>query len=229
MDAELIARSQHLYQPIVHLESGKTVGFEALVRGPAEWGLESPLRLFEWAEARGWAEELDIELFSRAIDGAPLHGDLFINVRGTTVVKHWETIVRNISQFTKGRITVEVTEQVDVRDLPMLVEAARRIHEAGARVALDDVGSGYASLEWLMRMEPDVLKVDLVFSQAVVDSPWAREIVRSLTQLSKSVGSALVAEGIETEAMREALQQLGVRWGQGYLFSRPAPAEAFAP
>ncbi|MBX6394841.1 MAG: EAL domain-containing protein [Alicyclobacillaceae bacterium] len=226
MDAELIARSHHLYQPIVHLKSGRIVGYEALVRGPAELGLESPLHLFEWAERRGWAEELDVALFSRALQDAP-PGDLFVNVRGTTLVKYRDRIARCIQLSTRQGITVEVTEQVSVRNLGQLVEASKRVHAVGARVALDDVGSGYASLEWLMYMQPDVLKVDMMFTRASLDSLWAREIVRSLSRLSATVGSVLVAEGIETEEMRIALSSLGVEWGQGFLFSGPAPASTF--
>ncbi|MDI3257702.1 MAG: EAL domain-containing protein [Kyrpidia sp.] len=226
MDPELIARSQHVYQPIVHLASGETIGYEALVRGPDDLGLQSPLRLFEWAEDRGCAEELDAALFPKALLGAP-PGNVFINVRATTLLRYGERIIEHIRDAGGRKITVEVTERVAVGDIADLERVIRDVHATGARVALDDVGSGYASLEWLLHIRPDVLKMDMVFTRAAGDCTWAGEIIRSLAGLSATVGAMLVAEGIETREMCGAVSNLGVQWGQGYLFSRPAPASAF--
>ncbi|HHY66551.1 MAG TPA: EAL domain-containing protein [Alicyclobacillus sp.] len=226
MNREVIAQSQHVYQPIVHLASGEVAGYEALVRGPADLGLSSPLQLFQWAEDQGIAEQLDVALFPKAVEGAP-PGRVFVNVRASTLANYGERVVEHLREVGGHRVTVEITEQAAVKDLVQLERVVDQIHRTGAKVALDDVGSGYASLEWLLHVRPDVLKMDMVFTRAAVNGTWAGEIIRSLARLSSTVGAMLVAEGIETREMCGAVSNLGVEWGQGYLFSRPAPASAF--
>ncbi|OMQ14171.1 hypothetical protein A7K94_0218525 [Modestobacter sp. VKM Ac-2676] len=120
-------------------------------------------------------------------------------------------------------LTVEVTEHAPVDDYDALVGAIACLRTAGIRLAVDDVGAGYASLRHVLRLRPDAVKLDIALVAGVHEDPAKQAMVTALVAFSGQTGVRLVAEGLEDPAEREALQDLGVGYGQGHLFGRPAP------
>ena len=116
-------------------------------------------------------------------------------------------------------LELELTERVLLRSLPHV----GRLRELGVRVAVDDLGTGYSSLEYLTRLEVDTLKVDRILVAGLDADPRNRAVVEAIALVARRLGLALIAEGIETREQLEMLQELGCRYGQGYLLARPMP------
>jgi EAL domain-containing protein (putative c-di-GMP-specific phosphodiesterase class I) len=120
------------------------------------------------------------------------------------------------------RVVLEITERSsleDVRDARMRVAALR---EMGFRIAVDDMGAGYAGLSSFALLEPDVVKLDMSLVRDVHKSVTKQRVIRSMTELSKGMGMQVIAEGVETADERDALMELGCDLLQGYLFAKPA-------
>ena len=122
-----------------------------------------------------------------------------------------------------GRICLEISERVLSSDLPHARRQARALRERGFRLALDDFGAGNTALTWLQQLPIDVLKLDRAFTAGLED-PATHAIVASLLTLSAELGVESLAEGVETDAQRDTLTDLGCRYLQGYLLSRPRSA-----
>ena len=121
------------------------------------------------------------------------------------------------------RIVLEITEHVRVADYERLHRALDRLRVNGFRVAVDDAGAGFAGLQHILRLRPDIIKLDLSLTQGIDVDPIRRALGLSLVGFARDIGAALIAEGIETAAELDVLRGLGVRWGQGYYLARPGP------
>ena len=124
------------------------------------------------------------------------------------------------------RIVLEITESVFEQESPMLRSQLRELQEMGIRLSLDDFGTGYSSLKYLQDYPFDEIKIDQSFVRNVLQ-PSSREIVRTVLGLARALHADVVAEGIETPEIRDALIDLGCRLGQGYLYSPPVDAPRF--
>jgi EAL domain-containing protein (putative c-di-GMP-specific phosphodiesterase class I) len=128
----------------------------------------------------------------------------------------------------RSRLVLEITEHDEVESYDALVDALCRLREGGVRIAVDDAGAGFASFRHVLRLRPEIVKLDISLIAGIDVDPVRRALVSSLVDFTAQIGAAVIAEGIETEPEFEVLQQHGVRLGQGYLLGRPRPvAEAF--
>ncbi|HEY1585863.1 MAG TPA: EAL domain-containing protein, partial [Polyangia bacterium] len=121
------------------------------------------------------------------------------------------------------RVVLEVTERAGIDAIPELAHRLSRLRGLGYRVAIDDLGEGYAGLTSLARVAPEFVKLDMSLVRGIDASPAQQKIVASTMQLCRALGSEIIAEGVETAAERDALVTIGLDLLQGYLIARPAP------
>jgi EAL domain-containing protein (putative c-di-GMP-specific phosphodiesterase class I) len=125
-------------------------------------------------------------------------------------------------------LVVEITESTAMRDPERTQRVLEQLHESGLRLAIDDFGTGYSSLARLRDLPVDVLKIDRRFVRDIPGDDDAGSMVKAIVGLSHSLAMQPLAEGVETEAQREFLMELGCSLGQGYLFSEPVPPDELA-
>jgi EAL domain-containing protein (putative c-di-GMP-specific phosphodiesterase class I) len=219
-----------VYQPIVHLDHGQPVAYEALVRGAAGASLRTPGELFGWARAHGRVGDLDWACRLSAVNGVlprglPSGTGLFINVEPTVVAdeqSHLLDRLEGLALAGGGRLVVEVTERRLGEDIGALLRFTDEVRARGWALAIDDVGAEPASLALMPFLEPDVIKLDLELIQARTTTDTARIVNAVMAQAQRS-GALVLAEGIETPAHEELARSMGAHLGQGWLYGRPAP------
>lgn len=224
-------------QPIVDLDTHRLVGFEALARWVrADGHAEPPATWLPVAEETGLVVEVDLQVlraaarhvvgWSGCIPGASCL-DLAVNSSGRSLQEPDadERVLEVLREegLAPSRLVLEVTEAVLIDDAvgPRL----QRLREAGVRIAIDDFGTGWSSLAYLRRFPVDVLKLDRSFVGGIGDGPGGEAVPAAVVELARALSLDLVAEGVETPEQHAALQRLGVRTAQGYLFGRPARPE----
>ncbi len=226
-------RVRSVYQPIFHLETLDLFGHEALSRGPVDTAFESPELLFQFAGEHEATWELEqICLGSSASHYAPSHpGHLFINVEAESVAKLSREGPLSIAPLFAMRhpIVLEVTERSAIRDLPVFREALAQLREKGFRVAIDDAGSGYASLQAIAELKPDFIKVANTLITGLRSDTIKRDVVEMLVNLARRIEAVCVAEGIETPEDLEECRALGIPYGQGFYLGVPSERPAEAP
>jgi EAL domain-containing protein (putative c-di-GMP-specific phosphodiesterase class I) len=208
-------------QPIVDLRDGSLVGLEALARFPDH--PEGPAAMFAVAAALDMGVDLELAAVHAAMDvlpdvPAPLY--LSVNVSPATVLD--PRLSALLADVAADRVVLELTEHVAVADYAALIDALRELRATGVRVAVDDAGSGFASLAHILSLAPDVIKLDIVLTRGIDADPARRALASALAGFAADLGATLVAEGIETHAELTTLQDLGVAFGQGYHLGRPA-------
>ena len=219
-----------VYQPIVELDTGATVGYEALARGPHDSVLATPDRLFAAARRAGRLTDLDRACQFAAVAGARsgwlrTPWTLFVNVEPQSAAA---TIVAPVDDADAGpgpgsvdcQIMVEFTERALIADPTTLLAMVARIRSRGWGIALDDVGAHPDSLALLPLLQPDVIKLDLSLVQQRPTADIAA-IVSAVNAEAESSGSAILAEGIETAEHRNIALAMGASLGQGWLLGRP--------
>jgi len=217
-----------VFQPIADLSNGDIVGYEGLIRPPADSSLSTPLALFEAAAQCGMSQELDRacrDMTARRFAELALPGQLFLNLLPDTVVAGPMPAVEfeESTGLAASRVIVELTEHRPSSDYATLREAGARWREQGYALALDDMGEGFANLRMWSELRPEWVKLDKHLVQNLANDPLKEQFVRSLLDMARVAGAKLVAEGIETAAELMALRKLGVRYGQGYLIAPPQP------
>jgi EAL domain-containing protein (putative c-di-GMP-specific phosphodiesterase class I) len=217
-----------VYQPIVDLDSGETVGYEALARGPRGSGLERPDRLFAAARERGELAELDWECRAAAVAGALDAGlappdSLFVNVEPGSLASPCPAHLAGTWRRAMDglRVVLEITERALTSRPADLLAAVAAARERGWGVALDDVGADIRSLALMPLLRPDVIKLDLRLVQDQPDAEIAA-IVNAVNAEAERTGALILAEGIETERQLFTARAMGARLAQGWYFGRPA-------
>ncbi|MCZ2837576.1 diguanylate cyclase domain-containing protein [Modestobacter sp. VKM Ac-2985] len=228
IDAVLAAGSVHsVYQPIVELDSGRVVAYEALARGP-QGPLHTPDALFAAARSAGRLAELDALCRSAALRGAvaaelgpPL--TVFVNVEPQVLESApLEELLAIATTAPAGlRVVVEITERALATRPADLLRAVERVREVGWGIALDDVGAESMSLAFMPLLRPDVVKLDLRLVQQR-PGPAVAEIMNAVNGYAERTGALILAEGIEDEAHLAMAHALGASLGQGWYFGRPA-------
>lgn len=212
-------------QPIHNIVTDEVRGFEALARFPSHDGW-TPDRWFHEADRVGLGPTLEASAVRAALDLVPglvPQSVLSVNVSAKALLEAPE-----IGDMFAGehatRLVLELTEHARVQDYARLEAQLDPLRRAGALLAVDDAGSGYAGLEHILRLHPDVLKLDRALVQGIADHPGRRALCQAMVGFTRETGCSLVAEGVETEQDLRALRDLGVVYAQGYLLGRPEVA-----
>ena len=214
-----------VFQPIVALETGEPVGFEALARFDTE-PVRSPGAWFAEATALGYALELEVaavEVALSSIDRLPSDDFMALNVSPASIIS--PLLTETIGRAPLDRIVVEVTEHAPIADYPKLRSAIGALRRGGARLAVDDVGAGHASLRQILQLDPDIIKLDVSLTREIQTQRTQRAMASALVTFAREVGAIVIAVGIETEAELAVIRELGVPLGQGYYFGRPESPE----
>ncbi len=230
---ELVIEGQiySVYEPIVEVETRTVFGYEALARGPEGTELHSPMKLFALAEEEDLLFQLDCLCRQRGLDGArDLPGDakLFLNVRPTTIHDpnfRAEELERTLErcQLSPSDVVFEISEQESIGNFAIFREVRDYYRKLGFQIALDDMGAGYSSLEAVIELSPDFVKVDRTFIAGIDEDPARQELVRALTSVASRIGAQLIGEGLDRLEELETLERLGIPFGQGWLFGKPHP------
>jgi diguanylate cyclase (GGDEF)-like protein len=221
------------YQPCVSLLDNRITGCEALVRWRhPERGFVSPAEFIPIAEETGLINELGEFVLTTACREAaswPAHIHLAVNVSpvqfksGTLALKIMSALAS--SGLAAGRLELEITEAVLIRDDEAALAILHQLRAIGVRIALDDFGTGYSSLSYLQRFPFDRIKVDRSFVKDITESEnGSSSIVQAVVNIAAARHMTTTAEGVETEPQRQMLCALGCSEMQGYLFSPPKPA-----
>lgn len=207
------------FQPVVNLATGRIVGYEALARfsGPTR---RSPDVWFAQAHGCGLGAELEAAAIRAALDpsGRPLDAHLAINVSPSALSSD---VVRRTLAGDLGGIVVEITEHEFVPDDESLAAAVADLRGRGAKIAIDDAGAGHAGLKQLMRVRPDIVKLDRALTAGIHADATRMALVESFARFARDVGATVCAEGIETLDELRVLADLDVQWGQGFALARP--------
>ena len=212
-----------VFQPIADLVSGAVVGVEALARFQAE-PQRGPDRWFAEAAEVGLDEELEvlaIDLALAQLDRIP--EGCFLSLNTSPIVLSGGLVAEAMAPFDGARLVVEVTEHAAVADYDAVNAAVTEIRARGSRLAVDDAGAGFASLQHILRLQPDLIKLDIALTNGVDRDPVRRSLASSLVTFGDEVGAQLIAEGIESAAEQATLKTLGVHLGQGFYLARPGP------
>lgn len=209
-------------QPITLLESGRTLGVEALSRFPG--GLGPPDVVFSAAHDAGVGLDLERLVASEALDVLALLGPshyLAINLSPQAAARLAAGDVRVAAQ-DYGRVVLEITEHDVIDNYAALNASLSEVRERGLRLAIDDAGSGYASLHHIIRLSPDIIKIDRSLIDGIASSRELRSAVRALVALARDLGALVVAEGVEAAPDLEAVRELTIDAVQGYALARPS-------
>lgn len=227
------------YQPVVSLETGRIVGAEALAAWThPEDGPVSPAEFIPLAEETGLIKPLGGNVLRRVASKVGRWREIAflseefpfrVSVNISPLQMSCPKLPREITRIlddagvTPDHIVFELTEGVLIRN-PECTEELRKL---GVKIAVDDFGTGYASLEYLTRIKIDRLKLDRVFVDGLERDEAKSAIVESVRLMSRRLGVPVLAEGIETEEQLRILRDLGYTWGQGFYLGRPMPADEF--
>lgn len=211
-----------VFQPIIDLSSEKVAGYEILSRGP-DGAFESPADFFRICVENNILTTVDIACVKMSIaatagirENMRFHLNIFPSTLIDTPIEQLLTLFPSEKD---GRVfCVEISEQQFVGDPTYLREHVNALKQAGILVAIDDVGFGRSSLESLILLEPDLVKVDRKYVTGVAKEPSKARLMKRLANVAKSLGSEIVAEGIENQDDIPILKELGVHYGQGWLF-----------
>ena len=220
-----------VYEPIVDVKTKTVFGYEALVRGPEGSPFRSPAALFAAAEEESLVFELDCLCRKAGLEGAiglPSGTALFLNVRPTTIHDpHFrpETLIRTLerSRLRPTDVVFEISEQESIESFDVFREIRDAYRALGFRFALDDTGAGYASLQAVIELEPDFIKVDRALVTGLDTDPARQALLQALQSVARTIGARIIGEGLDTLEELEMLDQLEIPFGQGWLFGRPTP------
>lgn len=215
------------FQPILLLADRSIIGYEALTRGPVGTPFENALQLFTLAHELNMYAALDTLSHMLAAQRAGFINEsqtLFLNTDPEVID---QPRVRSLgflqgSKIQPHQLCLEITERTCIRSFAKLSSSLARLKDKGIRIAIDDVGEGYSSLKAVAELRPDFIKIDIGLIRGVDADGVKKTLVQALLEFSRKLPSRVVAEGIETEEEYHALCQLGVEYGQGYLFARPS-------
>ncbi len=225
--AEALATGQPsiVYQPVYSLENSALIGVEALARFPDE-PQRSPDAWFADAAVAHLQVDLELQAMRNAITGfaptwttAPCH--LGLNASPQTILD--PRVLDILSGGVPHLIVIEITEHKHVDDYAALLAAMAPLRARGVKIAVDDAGSGYASMRHILNIRPDIIKLDVSLTQGIETDLTRLALARALCEFGRQVGCSLVAEGVETAAQLATLRDIGVHAAQGYYLARPMP------
>ena len=224
------------YQPVVHLGSREVHHYEALLR--PVFTPDSPIQtthdFVTFAEAVGLSEELDMAVMRHAVaavqdsPGTPVA----VNVSGLSMqsVPFRERMLEALGRVAgKGRLLVELTETADIEDVASAAESVASLRAANVPVCIDDFGAGSAAFRYLREFRVDYVKLDGAYVRGALHNAREHGFLLSMVELANFVGAKVIAETIETEPQAKLMREVGVEFGQGWLFGRPGSLPGSLP
>jgi len=210
-------------QPIISWRNRTVYAYESLLRTD-EPTLRSPIDFIETAERLGRTAELG-RIIRRRIAGqmseAPSSTQVFVNLHPSDLVDQELCSGDGALAPFASRVVLEVTERAALEQVQGLGAGVTRLRELGYRIALDDLGAGYAGLSSFALLEPEIVKVDMSLVRGIHESPTKQKLFRSFAGLCRDLNTEIIAEGVEVAEERDCLSELGGDLYQGYLFARP--------
>ena len=211
-------------QPVLSWRRRSVYAYEALLRTD-EPTLRNPVDFVETAERLGRTDDLGRAIRRRVADQmehVPADANVFINLHPSDLVDEELSAASGALTPHAERIVLEVTERATLDEVHGLPACVSRLRQLGYRIALDDLGAGYACLSSFAQLEPEIVKVDMSLVRGIHASPMKQKLFRSFTTLCQDLNVEIVAEGVEVAEERDCLNTLGGDLYQGYLFARPA-------
>lgn len=220
-----------LFQPIVDIKQARVFAHEALIRGPVESKLHSPIALFNAASLCGLnidmeytAREVIFNEYSRSDRSHPL----FVNFSPDALLLTDSHLAFGLTQLARSGlkasdIVIEITESSTIRDYAILRDAVTRFKSLGFKIALDDLGEGTSGLRLWSELSPEYVKIDKHFIANIHNDPIKLEFVRGIQKIAIESNTLTIAEGIETKEELAVIKDLKIDFAQGYLFGRPFP------
>lgn len=220
-----------VFQPIAAIEDGTVFAHEALIRGPQGSPLQGADALLQLARREDRLVEFELFCARQAMrqwGGMNQPGRLFVNISADALVRGLlrggvDQLVAQLSSWgiSPRMLVFEITEHERVTDMPALLAAAQVLRGTGVALALDDFGDGHSSLRLWSELRPDFVKIDKYFSREISEHADRLQTLRALKQIAAVFSTQLVAEGIERVEDLQALRDLAIGYGQGYLLGRP--------
>jgi len=211
------------FQPVVTVADRSLYAYEALLRSD-EKSLPHPGAVLDAAQQLDRLCEVGQCMRERAVgrlSSADSNCDLFLNLHPTDLMDPMLLHPNAPHMAIANRVVLEITERASIAGISDVASRIRWLREAGFRIAVDDLGAGYAGLASFVQLEPDLVKLDMCLIRDVHKNATKQRLVRSMTQVCADMGLLVVAEGVETREERDALVELGCDLLQGYLFGKP--------
>jgi diguanylate cyclase (GGDEF)-like protein/PAS domain S-box-containing protein len=225
------------YQPQYMLSSGRLIGCETLIRWKhPDDGMISPARFVPIAEQNGTIRDIDCWMLQTACEqgmewhkkGMPLQS-ISVNMTGSQIQReNFADTIHNVltsTGFPKEMLEIEVTESFVMQRPDAGIRQLYKLYNSGVSIAIDDFGTGYSSLSYLKQLPVSKIKLDRSFINDITEDRDTLAIVRAISDLAKSLGKTILAEGVETQEQAKQLKELGCEQVQGYYFGRPITAE----
>ncbi len=220
-----------VYEPIVEVTTKTVFGYEALARGPEGSPLHFPIAMFDIATEEDLIFQLDCLCRRKALEGAlelPSGTKLFLNIRPTCIHDpnfRAESLSKTLehSPFSPSDVVFEISEQESITNFDSFRDVRDYYRNLGFQIALDDMGAGYGSLEAVVELRPDYIKVDRTCVSKIDKDPARRVLLSALHTVAGKIGARIIAEGLDTLEELATLGDLGIPFGQGWLFGKPTP------
>ena len=215
-----------VFQPIVSLYSGQVIGAEALARFPGA-PPRGPDKWFADAATVGLGQQLELlavrTALARARTAIPEGIDLWLNVSPATIATdELRQLLATAGDDASRRLVLEITEHASIEDYPSFLRKRDELSGLGVRFAVDDAGAGYASFAHILRLQPDVIKLDRDVVQGLDHDAAKRALTAAIVMFAMEVRCAVIAEGIETKAELDAASLVGIDAAQGFFIGPPA-------
>lgn len=218
-----------LAQPIIDVESKVVRAWEMLTRGPRDTAYESPLTLFSVARQTDYLYDLEMIVLEKTfeqIQKTACKHAIFVNftplsLGNKTFIRDLNKLLERYKNIPPSQFTIEITERDSIEGIELLLDNIKALRCIGFQIAVDDTGSGYASLNTISAIMPDIIKIDRSVIQDIDKNPVKESMLKGLLLVAKETGSLVVAEGIENAEEASVLSRNNVDLAQGYFFARP--------
>lgn len=211
-----------VYQPICDMRSRTPKGFETLCRFASE-PYRSPDKWFGEAAATGLGVDLEIAVLQRALTDMPsFASNIYVSFNASPETIMSGQLEELLARAPRDRIVLEVTEHAPVGDYAQLNAALGPLRQNGVRLAIDDAGAGFSSLQHIIQLAPDIIKLDMGLTRDIDTDSAKRALASALIHFARETGAEIVAEGIETECEYDTLRALNIGSGQGFFLARPS-------
>lgn len=227
------------YQPVVDVRTGECSSCEALVRWDSKaLGFMGPGDFIPLAEYLGLITSIGDYVLEEACRQCRYwneHGipDFHINVNLSVVQLLQKDVAETVARILNKtgvnpkNIVLEITESFAINDMDRVLDIIKGIKKLGPRIALDDFGTGYSSLNYIKQLPLDIIKVDKTFIDDIVEDEYAQAFIKLIVELSDTIDTDIIVEGVENEAQLNILKELGVDYIQGFYYGKPVPAYEF--